>query len=155
MSAAGPSRLWIRGIAALGGLLALAAVGLAADRQAPPLARSAAPGASSPGAAPLASLSPSPLAPSAPLPAPPPGAASMEVPQNPPGVLPDGRVVLNVASEEELRRLPGVGPARARAIVELRKRRGKFRSFSELLRVKGIGRKSLARMTPKMTLDPG
>jgi competence protein ComEA len=79
----------------------------------------------------------------------------MEVPQNPPGVLPDGRVVLNVASEEELRRLPGVGPARARAIVELRKRRGKFRSFSELLRVKGIGRKSLARMTPKMTLDPG
>ena len=37
------------------------------------------------------------------------------------GVLPDGRVVMNVATPEELCRLPGVGPSRAQKIVELRK----------------------------------
>jgi competence protein ComEA len=69
-------------------------------------------------------------------------------------VLPDGRIVLNLATEEEIQKLPGFGPSRARALVELRKRRGKFRSLSELLRVKGIGRKTLARLAPKVVLDP-
>ncbi len=68
-------------------------------------------------------------------------------------MLADGRVVLNAATEEELRKLPGVGPSRARAIAELRQKRGKFRSFNELLRVKGIGRKTLARLAPRMVLD--
>lgn len=84
-------------------------------------------------------------------PAPEPERASMPPPS---GVLADGRVVLNVATEEELTRLPSVGPSRAKAIVALRARLGKFRQMSELLRVKGIGRKTLAKLAPKVVLDP-
>lgn len=69
------------------------------------------------------------------------------------GVLPDGRVVLNVASEEELTRLPGIGPARAKAIAALRARVGRFRSLNDLRRVKGIGRRSLERLRPHAVLD--
>ena len=69
------------------------------------------------------------------------------------GVLPDGRVVINAATSEELCRLPGVGPARAEKILELRKRLGGFRSARQLLRVKGIGPKTLKRLTPLFVLD--
>lgn len=69
------------------------------------------------------------------------------------GVLPDGRVVLNVASEDELTRLPGVGPTRAKAIAALRTRLGRFRSLNDLRRVKGIGRRSLERLRPHAVLD--
>jgi len=62
--------------------------------------------------------------------------------------------VLNSASEEDLRKLPRVGPARAKAILALRTKLGKFRSVSDLLRVKGIGRKTLEHLKPKMVLDP-
>jgi competence protein ComEA len=70
------------------------------------------------------------------------------------GILPDGRVVLNVASEQELTQLPGVGPARAKAIFALRSRLGRFRSLNDLRRVKGIGRRSLERLRSHAVLDP-
>ncbi len=70
------------------------------------------------------------------------------------GILADGRVVVNVASEEELTRLPGVGPTRAKAIVALRSRLGRLRSLNDLRRVKGIGRRSLERLRPHAVLDP-
>lgn len=151
MSSASPPRLVIRGIAVLGGLLALAAVGLAADhRGAIPLASPVA----SATALPLASAPAAPRVPaSTPAPAPSGSAPATDAPAGS-GILPDGRVVLNLATEEELQKLPGVGPSRARAIAELRKRRGKLKSLSELLRVKGIGRKTLARLAPKLVLDP-
>ena len=46
---------------------------------------------------------------------------------------------LNTATEAELAALPGIGPVRARAIVEDRKARGRFRNLDELTRVRGIG----------------
>ena len=69
-------------------------------------------------------------------------------------VLPDGRIVLNLASAEDLRRLPGIGPTRARAIIELRQRLAKFRAVEDLMRVKGIGRKIIQRIKPGIVLDP-
>jgi competence protein ComEA len=69
------------------------------------------------------------------------------------GITADGRVILNVASEEELTRLPAIGPSRARAIVALRQRLAKFRAVEDLLRVKGIGRKTLRRIKPNVVLD--
>jgi competence protein ComEA len=51
-----------------------------------------------------------------------------------------GPVDLNSADAATLaRELEGIGPARAKAIVEYRERNGKFRSPDELLNVKGIG----------------
>lgn len=71
-----------------------------------------------------------------------------------PGALPpDGKIALNAAVEEQLVRLPGIGPARARAILALRDRIGRFRSVDQLRRVKGIGRKTLQRIAPLIVLD--
>jgi len=69
------------------------------------------------------------------------------------GITPDGRVVLNAATEEELRRLPGIGPSKARAIVALRTKLGRLKRPEDLLRVKGIGRRSLARMRSLLVVD--
>jgi competence protein ComEA len=69
------------------------------------------------------------------------------------GVTPDGRVILNVADAAQLQRLPGVGAKRAAAIVQLRQRLGRFSRLSDLLRLKGIGPRSLERMLPHLVLD--
>ena len=72
----------------------------------------------------------------------------------PEGVTSDGKVILNVANAEVLTQLPGVGARRAEAILELRARLKRFRKPSDLLRVRGIGVRSLKRMLPHLVLDP-
>jgi competence protein ComEA len=57
-------------------------------------------------------------------------------------------VDLNTAGVGELIALPGIGPATAARIVEDRQRRGPYRRVDDLLRVKGIGPKKLARLRP-------
>ncbi|MBL8678032.1 MAG: helix-hairpin-helix domain-containing protein [Myxococcales bacterium] len=64
----------------------------------------------------------------------------------------EGVVNINTATEDELRRLPLVGPARATAIVALRARVQRFRSPDDLQRVRGIGRASMRRIRPYVTL---
>ncbi len=64
-----------------------------------------------------------------------------------------GVVNVNTASVEELQLLPGVGEARARAIVDLRKQRGGFKSLGDLSDVKGIGEASLERLRPHVAFD--
>jgi competence protein ComEA len=66
---------------------------------------------------------------------------------------PDDPVILNQASEEDLRRLPGIGQKRAAAIVSLRTKLGRFRQIEDLMRVKGIGRTTLKRLRPLLKLD--
>jgi competence protein ComEA len=56
----------------------------------------------------------------------------------------EGVVNLNTASPEELRLIPGVGPARIRNILAYR-RNHPFRTVEELARIKGIGRKTVRR----------
>jgi competence protein ComEA len=65
----------------------------------------------------------------------------------------EGVVNINTATEDELQRLPLVGPARAAAIVALRSRVQRFRSADDLLRVRGIGRASMRRLRPYVTLN--
>ena len=62
------------------------------------------------------------------------------------GTAKDGLVRVNSASFTELQRLPGVGPALARAIIEQRARVGRFSSLGDLLKVRGIGPKKLEDM---------
>ena len=64
-----------------------------------------------------------------------------------------GQVNVNTASAAELQLLPGIGEARARSLIELRKRRGGFKSVEELKDVKGIGDAGLARLRPFVRLD--
>jgi len=71
----------------------------------------------------------------------------------PVGVTPDGKVILNLASADELTKLPGVGMKRATAIVALRTKLKRFKHATDLLRVKGIGPRGLQRMLPHLVLD--
>ena len=67
--------------------------------------------------------------------------------------LADGeRVDPNSAPEEELRRLPGVGPSRAQAIIQGRQPVA-YRSLDDLLRVPGIGPATLGRLAPHLALE--
>jgi len=63
-----------------------------------------------------------------------------------------GVVNVNTASAEQLQQLPGVGVSRARAILELRRKRGGFKSVDELRDVKGIGEASLERLRPHLVV---
>jgi competence protein ComEA len=72
----------------------------------------------------------------------------------PSGITRDGKVILNAATAEQLTRLPGVGVKRAAAIVKLRDRLKRFRRVTDLLRVRGIGVKTLKRMLPHLVLNP-
>jgi competence protein ComEA len=63
------------------------------------------------------------------------------------------RVNLNLASAAELRALPGIGAKRAEAIVELRQRLGRFRRPADLLRIKGIGPRTLERLLPQVSVE--
>ncbi|MFC3802063.1 ComEA family DNA-binding protein [Cohnella sp. GCM10012308] len=60
----------------------------------------------------------------------------------------DGRLDINLASAAELDALPGIGPAKAEAIVQYRDAHGRFRSAESLKDVKGIGDKLLAKLLP-------
>lgn len=53
---------------------------------------------------------------------------------------------INRATAAEWDELPGIGPAKAQAIVDDRERNGPFRSIDDLARVKGIGPKLLERL---------
>jgi competence protein ComEA len=67
------------------------------------------------------------------------------------GVLPDGRIDLNAASQAELETLPGVGPARAQAIIAERETRP-FRVPGDLRRVPGIGEATFQRLAPHVAV---
>jgi len=72
-----------------------------------------------------------------------------------PGVTPDGKVILNRASADDLVRLPGIGPKRAQAIIAMRQRLGgRFQRVRDLLRIRGIGYRTLQRIKPLVVLDP-
>ncbi len=66
----------------------------------------------------------------------------------------DGRVILNLATVADLRTLPGIGQKRADAILALRDKLKRFHRIQELRRVRGIGAKSLQKLTPKLLVDP-
>lgn len=57
-----------------------------------------------------------------------------------------GKVRLNTAPESLLRQLPGIGPVKARAIVEDRRRHGPYRTIEDLVRVSGIGTATVERL---------
>ena len=57
-----------------------------------------------------------------------------------------GVVNINTATAEQLARLPGIGEAKARAILEARREVGPFESAEDLLVVKGIGNSALEKL---------
>jgi competence protein ComEA len=142
-----------RVVLAAAGLLLLAFVG-----------KTAVAGAMASSAATPVASSPASAMPPLPAPTPPAVPAVIALPAAvPPGQAPsshtqataDDPVILNTATADDLRRLPGVGEKRATAIVALRTRLGgRFRAVEDLLKVKGIGRATLRRLRHLVRLDP-
>jgi comEA protein len=61
------------------------------------------------------------------------------------------RVDLNAASAEELATLPGIGPAKAKAIIEYRSKQ-KFSTSEELMQVQGVGAKLFEQLKDRITV---
>lgn len=65
----------------------------------------------------------------------------------PPTIRADGKVNLNTATQVELEALPGVGSGLANRIIQARP----FRSFEDLDRVPGVGKKLMERLRDRVT----
>lgn len=58
---------------------------------------------------------------------------------------------LNTASEAELLKIPGVGPAKVREIIDYRQKNNTFHSIEDLKNIKGIGDKTFERIKEYIT----
>lgn len=66
---------------------------------------------------------------------------------------PVGKININTASKEELDLLPGIGEAKAQAIIDYREANGPFTSLEELMEVKGIGKATFDGLKDFITLE--
>ncbi len=62
------------------------------------------------------------------------------------------KININTADIETLAELPGIGPAKAEAIYSYRQENGEFSSLTELVNIKGIGTKTLAKLLPFLVI---
>ena len=66
-----------------------------------------------------------------------------------PETLLEGEIIdLNTADVYDLQRLPGIGAKRAQDIVDWRETNGPFQTVDELVRISGIGEKTLEGLRP-------
>ncbi|MGY4690376.1 helix-hairpin-helix domain-containing protein [Salibacterium sp. K-3] len=64
----------------------------------------------------------------------------------------EAKIRVNYAEAAELETLPGIGPAKAAAIIAYREEQGSFEQEEDLLDVSGIGEASLEQMKDKVSL---
>ncbi len=76
----------------------------------------------------------------------------------PPAALASGQeqqqepIDVNKATAEDLQKIPGIGEALARRIIEFRQEHGPFEKVDDLLNVRGIGTASLDKMRPYLVV---
>lgn len=70
-----------------------------------------------------------------------------------PDQLPGLRVNVNTANQATLALLDQIGPERARLIVEFRETNGPFRTYPDLLRVRGIGRRTVEGLVDRICFE--
>ena len=66
-----------------------------------------------------------------------------------------GEVNLNSANEVELEALKGIGPVKAKSIVDYRAKNGPFKSVDELVRVPGFGKITVDKLRADLTVTSG
>lgn len=67
---------------------------------------------------------------------------------------PDQPLNLNTATQEDLEKLPGIGPATALRILALREEKGGFQSVDDLQKVPRLSRRLFLRLKPHLTVSP-
>ena len=65
---------------------------------------------------------------------------------------PEKPVNINTANSEQLQQVPGIGPATAQKILQMRKSYGPFKSVDDLLAIRGLGQKRLDKMRKYLTV---
>lgn len=60
---------------------------------------------------------------------------------------------INTASIAQLTQLPNIGVKKAQAIVDYRRQHGAFMSVDDLVQVKGIGKKTVAKFHRRLTIQ--
>lgn len=69
-------------------------------------------------------------------------------------IAPGAIVNINRADPETIsRHLKGIGPVKAKAIVEYREKYGSYKTVEELADVKGIGEKTVQRLKPFVRIE--
>ena len=63
-----------------------------------------------------------------------------------------GKVNINTATVDELDALPGIGPAKAQAIVDYRNTQGAFLKIEDVMNVSGIGEKIFEQIKDSITV---
>lgn len=61
-------------------------------------------------------------------------------------------VDINSATQSELEALQGIGPAKAKAIIEYRDENGSFKSKADLEKVNGIGSETIKKLGDNITI---
>ncbi len=62
---------------------------------------------------------------------------------------------INTATAKELEAIKGIGPAKAKAIIEYRTKNGPFKSVDDLVKVPGIGDKAFADIKGMVSVGSG
>lgn len=62
-------------------------------------------------------------------------------------------VDLNTATQAQLESVKGIGPVKAKAIVEYRARNAPFKSLDDLGNVKGFGKKTVDKVRSELTVS--
>ncbi|CAH0347076.1 helix-hairpin-helix domain-containing protein [Bacillus sp. CECT 9360] len=62
------------------------------------------------------------------------------------------KINLNTAAEADLDTLPGIGPAKATAIIEYREKSGPFQAIEDLKNISGIGDKTFEKLQDSITV---
>lgn len=65
----------------------------------------------------------------------------------------DGKVNINRADSSELETLPGIGPAKAQAIVDYREQQGPFKKVEDIQNVSGIGEKTFEKLEDSISVN--
>ena len=64
-------------------------------------------------------------------------------------------VDINLANQEELQQLKGIGAKKAADIIAYREANGRFESVDDLTKVKGIGKATLKKLRSEITVGEG
>jgi competence protein ComEA len=63
-------------------------------------------------------------------------------------------VNINTATQSELEAVKGVGPSKAKAIIEYREANGNFKQVDDLDNVKGFGKASVDKLREALSVSP-
>lgn len=63
-------------------------------------------------------------------------------------------VNINTATQSELEAVKGVGPSKAKAIIQYRETNGNFKHVDELDKVKGFGKASIDKLREVLSVSP-